>query len=216
MSQTLENVPKFDFEDDQMLQRFLNVKRSIFVQIGKEKIIEYILQRLDEIPWLNFERASDRRFISRSRPTLQLLISLEMIKDLEGGPFLLADKIDAKEAIRNRSVLVHTHLVEPFNRLLQDIFAGISIVHSDMVDKDKEKRLKGLSTYEYIAANFDLQAINIDTIREFNGEQGGVESSEDFQQMLFLLSTIAGLTFPNPEEADIDTEDTGFTLELMF
>ena len=183
---------------DAEIGRMLEIKKHISNFLNKERLIKFLVDTVKESKCLSFERPNPERYISPSKPMLQLLVDDEAIIKHYGTSTNLVTKIKNKvrlEVIDARSNIVHKELCEVFMELMSELF--ISITRKDYV-----------STYDSVISEiFDKSRHSADEVNAI------FKDSENIDDYSFIYSLVTAVNFP-PLEANLDL-DTSCAVEIM-
>jgi hypothetical protein len=187
-----------DDEDNALLSNASNIKRHIYSYIDTTKLLQFIVDSIDNSDIIKFERESDKRFLN----LFQLQLFLMMDIPAKSKLLQKSNNSDKQKTIDVRSEFINEVVILPFINLLTELFQKITfnkepVEYSELID-------------ELLTEDVEVLRHKINSIVELSDE----EKEKLHKEFNFAFGLIHAITFPPDEVTDIDI-DTGFTLEIM-
>jgi hypothetical protein len=190
-------------DDDNELENLLVIKKTLTYFFDRSAIIDFFIDIVKNSSCIEFERDNPKRYISISKPLLELKMDVASAKKKFPKLAFSEDKgqTNRAEVMTNRSNLVHDEINKNFMTLIENI------LHFIITDKYDE-------TFKY--ASYVRKVFPHDSkgakekINNFF-----VKKSKDsiLKQTIFVFGLASSVNFPPPDVSLND--DTSFSVEFM-
>ena len=194
MQEIMTAIDDLDSEDIKNLR----IRRTIASVLNRDNLVDILRDIVDKSELIDFTSSRSRKFISGERPELNLVLDLDLAKDIQPK---LGEETANDERIM-RTEIIKEEIVKPVVNFFNAIFLYIKNGELDEELKDQEKRVHS------IIGDKDLVELR-DSIQNIIMEVDG----EGNEEMTFMFSVIAGVRLA--EDEDIFGDDT-FLVELVY
>ena len=194
MQEIMTAIDDLDSEDIKNLR----IRRTIASVLNRENLVDILRDIVDKSKLIDFTSNRARKFISGERPELNLVLDLDLAKDIQPK---LGEEAANDERIM-RTEIIKEEIVKPVVNFFNAIFLYIKNGELDEELKNQEKRVHS------IIGDKDLIELR-DSIKNIIMEVDG----EGNEEMTFMFSVIAGVRLA--EDEDIFGDNT-FLVELVY
>jgi len=186
-----------DTEDTQT-EKLLTIKKTIGNFLDREVLIDFFIEVVNKSSCINFERKNVKRYISRNRPSLSLIMDIDKAKKSYPKLTIEEKKDNRSKVMDDRQSIIHKEIISPFVELMSAIFKKIMGEETEYA-KDYKDYIEKIFPHDFSEMKNKLNNF--------------INLEDNKKDVLFIFSLASGTCFP-PLDISMN-EDTGFTLDFL-